>query len=158
MKTNFKMLNKIIFSTDYDKSVTPSLRPLKCVKSKQNYSNFYLIIHLWFHICYSFSLSSLKIITYIAQYVFIMQFKGTLIYFTHTLSAELVVDWPMDVISVLMQKKVISNTTFEGNTMITIEVWQTILANKMITHKSSKLMIYEYYAMQLFFYHLDLMI
>ena len=50
----------------------------------------------------------------------------------------------MDVISVLVQKKVISNTTFEGNTMIIIEVWQTILANKMIMHKSLKSMVYEY--------------
>ena len=55
----------------------------------------------------------------------------------------------MDVISVLVQKKVISNTTFEGNTMIIIEVWQTILANKMIIHKSSELMVYEYKTIQL---------
>ena len=82
------------------------------------------------------------------------EFKSTLICFTHTLSEELVVDWPMDVISVLVQKKVISNTTFEGNTMIIIEVWQTILANKMIMHKSSKLMVYEYKTIQLCFANL----
>ena len=118
----------------------------KFVQSKQNYSNFYLIIHLWFHVCYSFCLSSLKInisLWYITHYVCAKEFKGTLICFTHTLSEELVVDWPMDVISVLVQKKVISNTTFEGNMMIIIEVWQTILANNTIMHKSSKLMVYE---------------
>ena len=82
------------------------------------------------------------------------EFKSTLICFTHTLSEELVVDWPMDVISVLVQKKVISNTTFEGNTMIIIEVWQTILANKMIMHKSSKLMVYGYKTIQLCFANL----
>ena len=56
-------------------------------------------------------------------------------FFTRTLSEELVVYWPMDVMSDSMQKMVISNTTFEGNMMITIEVWQTILANKMIKYK-----------------------
>ena len=58
----------------------------------------------------------------------------------------------MDVMSDSMQKMVISNTTFEGNTMIIIEVWQTILANKMIMHKSLKLMVYEYKTIQLFFF------
>ena len=57
-------------------------------------------------------------------------------FFTRTLSEELVVNWPMDVMSDSMQKMAISNTTFEGNMMITIEVWQTILANKMIKYKS----------------------
>jgi hypothetical protein len=34
-----------------------------------------------------------------------------------------------------MQKKVISNTTFEGNLMMTIEGWQGILANKIVTNR-----------------------
>ena len=42
--------------------------------------------------------------------------------------------WLTDATLTMLQEKVISITTFEGNLMMTIEVWQTILANKMVTY------------------------
>ena len=63
MKGNqpLKLQNKIFSSkTDGGKFVTPGIQ-LTFVQSKQNYFNFDLIIHLWFHNCYSFCGSTLLI-------------------------------------------------------------------------------------------------
>ena len=128
----FKIQNKILFWPDDEKSSSAGLFSIK-TKLFQFLSDYTFAVSHWLISLFVFIKDQHMPITH---YVCVNEFKRTLMFFTRTLSEELVVNWPMDVMSDSMQKMAISNTTFEGNMMITIEVWQTILANKMIKYKS----------------------
>ena len=129
-----KIQNKILSWPDGEKLSSAGLFSIK-TKLFQFLSDYTFAVSHWLISLFIFFKDQHMPITNITHYVCVNEFKRTLMFFTRALSEELVVYWPMDVMSDSMQKMVISNTTFEGNMMITIEVWQTILANKMIKYK-----------------------